>query len=120
MTQEEIIEYNKRCAEFLGWKLDSEHSKYLYYSKNRPRKEVWDYRSMLYASDWNWIMEVVEAIQKIIIKDDKEFCIEFYQGLPNKIKTFVSIGKLKTERKDPKEAVAEVINQFLIWYEQNK
>lgn len=61
-------------------------------------------------------MEVVEAIQKIIIQNNNEFCIEFYEGLPNERKTFVSINNIKTESIHPKEAVVKAINKFLIKY----
>jgi hypothetical protein len=125
MTQQEILDYNKRCVEFLPFNYRNQ-SKYWviykyddnsFFGKNRKYLAV---NNLKFHSDWNWIMEVVEAIQKIIIKDNDEFCIEFYEGLPNKPKTFVSIGKLEAESEDPKEAVVQAINQFLIWYEQNK
>lgn len=61
MTQEEIL-YNKRCVELVHW------------NKTHPKIKDWhiyitpigsvSYDKMLFHSDWNWIMEVVEAIEK--------------------------------------------------------
>jgi hypothetical protein len=118
MTQEEIFDYNKRCAEFLRWESAGPGFPVGYWEFNSDK--IVFYEHMMFHSDWNWIMEVIKSIQKIIIKNDEEFCIEFYQGLPNKSKTFVSIGELGTESEDPKEAVVQAINQFLIWYNTQK
>jgi hypothetical protein len=127
MTQEEILEYNKRCAKFLGYinttptdkDFDIYHNEKGMIIGNKIHTMI-EPMSAKFHSDWNWIMEVIKSIQKIIIKNDEEFCIEFYQGLPNKSKTFVSIGELGTESEDPKEAVVQAINQFLIWYNTQK
>ncbi len=116
MTQEEILQYNKRCAEFLGKKYQNNLivGYYTHFSRQNPTGEVWE--ECKFHFDWNWIMEVVEAIQKVIIKDNDEFCIEFYEGLPNEPRTFVSFMNTKTESEDPKEAVVQAIDEFLIWY----
>jgi hypothetical protein len=121
MNQQEILDYNKRCALFLGkeYKHNKIVSPFTHFSGQNPTGKIWE--ECRFHSDWNWIMEVVEAIQKIIIKNDDEFCIEFYEGLPDKPKTFVSITEnIQSENNNPKEAVVEAINQFLIWHEQNK
>lgn len=119
MTQEEIIEYNKRCAEFLGYDtsrivnqmplnkdgnycsgngdLDSEGNKcYLIHDI-----------TLHYHYDWNWVMEVVEAIEKLDSLDkDKKFNRQIDRLLSLPIYT-------------KKEAVVQAINEFLIWYNLN-
>lgn len=93
MTQKEILQYNKRCNNFLG--LEILKDEYCY-----------DYPD--FHSDWNWIMEVVEAIEK------KAAWVSI-KGCAVDIST---IANLNAPTK--KEAVVQAINQFLIWYEQNK
>ena len=115
MTQEEILDYNKLCAEFLGWE----------YAKDR---DIWnpnmhhDYSftysiNLKFHSDWNWIFEVVEAIEKLGYYTKNE-CIRninyfnIYE-LENNEATFYGTDNSK------KEAVVEAINQFLIWHKTN-
>lgn len=135
MTQEEILEYNRRCADFM--KPDS-------YDKRRkdypfpfpvieivpaenimgygsvPEGEIKHYRGqpdlMKYHSDWNWIMEVVEAIEKLDRGDEHgKFRLIRYGSSVNWNNLPPSINS-----KSPKEAVVQAINQFLIWYKKNK
>lgn len=123
MTQEEILEYNKRCAEFLtiNEELKNELSAYPLqeYSylcsyansaficdrEDNPSNTVWDYCK--FHSDWNWIMEVVNAI-KIKIGNPTTVTIACFNGDINKA--------LMTAKK---EAVVQAINQFLIWYNKH-
>ena len=62
MTQEEIFDYNKRCAEFLGKEYNDNRivTPYSHFSGQNPTGKVWE--ECKFHSDWNWIMEVVEAI----------------------------------------------------------
>lgn len=102
MTQEEILEYNKLCAEFLGLKLSGPGFPSGYFYKQ-------DY-------DWNWIMEVVEAIEKlkylVVIKSN--FCQ--IQELGNRENNFNPKIISSLYSKSKQEAVIQAINQFLIWY----
>lgn len=111
MTQEEVLEYNKRCAEFLGWKIDFDEILYVPDTCKVKPQIYWPaYQNLLFHSDWNWIMEVVEAIERItqvnIYKNEcsiaKEVNLEYFKGYGTK-----------------KEAVVQAINQFLIWYYEN-
>jgi len=150
MNNQEILEYNKRCALFLGYKFKyftddrvkvTSEIQYVWGSEAGILKQCdnwwrcsktpddnfsWHFPiDLKFHSDWNWIMEVVGAIQKIIVLDGEEFCIEFFYDITkNKrpLKTFVSISRYIDEisNKDPKKAVVKAINQFLIWYEKNK
>lgn len=117
MTQEEIIDYNKRCAELLNWEIvENEILTVPDDCKVKPQIYFPAYQNLLFHSDWNWIMEVVEAIEKLDISVliGKNSCvIEQYFG-----KTPFELPTLKAESK--KEAVVQAINQFLIWYNDRK
>lgn len=109
MNKQEILNYNKRCAEFLGAKVTDlgGAQKAIYY----PILGGSHYAHKLkFHSDWNWIMEVVEAIEKI--KEVRDVCITTTGCVIfHKEKPFSSHGVYK------KEAAIQAINQFLIWYE---
>ena len=108
MEIQEVNDYNRRCAEFLGW------------NKTHPKIKDWhiyitpighvSYDKMLFHSDWNWIMEVVEAINKT--QNPKQGGDTTHSTLKREVQALLG--------KSAKEAVVEAINQFLIWYEQNK
>ena len=109
MTQEEVLQYNKMCAEFLNWESLSPKTKYCYWKF--PQELCFTLRAgepvhsnnLLFHSDWNQIMEVVEAIA--VYYKDKE--------IPQ-------IHLLNQPIFSSKEAVVQAINQFLIWYNENK
>ena len=120
MTQEEILDYNRRCAEIVGLKRG------WWISQEKPltddKKQWWDIngktflgtkvyydKDLKFHSDWNWIMEVVEKIYSLNIYYDKYKPFNSSQFTNGEI-------ELTTN----KEAVVEAINQFLIWHEQNK
>lgn len=108
MKQQEILKYNKRCAEFLGWKIvdgiitlipeESEFQHEVGYSANGFLK---------FHSDWNWIMEVVDAIEKKVAWVNIKGCAVDISSISN------------VNAKTKKEAVVQAINQFLIWYNEN-
>lgn len=138
MTKEEILDYNKRCAEFLGWKETSEQFKIDWCgckTKERLDKINKDYIPILekdgnvifpdftvmdFSRDWNWIMQVVEAIEKL------GYYTNILSAENNSMKHTMHINKVHEEEKytlfvdSKKETVVQAINQFLIWYEQNK
>lgn len=139
MKQHEILEYNMRCAELLTISEEIENelvaypeqqysplcsyanAAYITDKEDNPDNTVWNYCK--FHSDWNWIMEVVEAIEKLEVWD-KEYDSEYSVNILNKCclidsldyKTPVEYSCAETK----KEAVVQSINQFLIWYEQNK
>ena len=118
MTQEEILDYNKRCAEFLGWKQikdleeideNNQHVKdcwFLAYTE----LVFWNTDVLKFHSDWNWIMEVVDAINKT--QNPRTSGDTTHSSLKREVQ--VLLGK------SIKEAVVQAINQFLIWYNENK
>lgn len=129
MTQQEILEYNKMCAEILGYKNKGMKNLEMWVSNKTPNGV--NTNELQFHLDWNWIMEVVEAIENlktetsqfefyfqpksVIIKEEKNYSFEKGDGgrssQPLKFNGSVWItGKTK------KEAVVQAINQFLIWY----
>ena len=119
MTQDEIFEYNKMCAEFLGWKETSEQFKIDWIgckTKERLEKINKDYIPILekdgevifpdfavmdFSRDWNRIMEILLKIQSLPLDEHTH-----------------TIWNLKF--RDSKETVIRAINQFLIWYKNSK
>lgn len=98
MKQEEILEYNKLCAEFLRMEFEV-HS------------NTWRYKDLittqlLFHSDWNWIMELAERIKNTT--NPKEHSDTTFSTLRREIQTHLG--------RSHKEAVVEAINQFLIFY----
>lgn len=157
MTQEEILQYNKRCAEFLG-AIYSKHAEAWGFgnAKNIGSKMFHGvmYHNVIQAerfekelkfhSDWNWIMEVVEAIEKLQIPNyinEKGFKSDLLKRIHTSIEYGLEVRKNESfygyiciitcftfsghqfkgySKISKKEAVVEAINQFLIWYEKNK
>lgn len=134
MTQEEILQYNKRCAEFLTIQEEIKNelvayplqkysplcsyanAAYICDKEDNPNNTVWSYCQ--FDSDWNWIMAVIETIEKLGETST------MYGTLVDITTTYIRIGEIAIDLKlvpmTKKEAVVEAINQFLIWYEQNK
>lgn len=110
MTQEEILEYNKRCAEFLGYinttptdkDFDIYHNEKGMIIGNKIHTMI-EPMSAKFHSDWNWIMEVVEVIEKKAWVKIKGCAVD--------ISTIANISA-----PTKKAAVVEAINQFLIWH----
>jgi hypothetical protein len=121
MTQEEILEYNKRCAEFLGaelyipkpWYCFPKYQEH-YYFKGRYESNRFTIKMLKFHSDWNWIMEVIEAIEK---KGYELFINGLYCRITDSGMSELEIESSKVSNK--KEAVVQAINQFLIWNENN-
>lgn len=122
MTEEEILEYNKRCAEFLKMEYENHSNTWRY--KNEIATQL------LFHSDWNWIHEVIEAIEKLYDHPNKEINVDIK---PGQIEIFQRPYRLENNdyqeiiylgdgyiNGSKKEAVVEAINQFLIWYNKNK
>ena len=123
MTKQEIIEYNKRCAEFLGaelyipkpWYYFPKYNEH-YYFKSRYEPNRFTLKMMKFHSDWNWIMEVVEAIEKLkyLVYIQSNFClIQEIGSKENNFEPYIVASKYGNTKK---EAVVQAINQFLIWY----
>ena len=120
MTQQEILEYNKRCAEILELEKWFDGGSYIGYHIDPERfnaQEEGDgtkphavlFESMKFHSDWNWIMEVVEAINKT--QSPRQGGDTTHSTLKREVQALLG--------KTAKEAVVQAINQFLIWYNEN-
>lgn len=117
MTQEKIVEYNKRCAEFLGAEINNVLER-IYIDKMKDDDMMfhnfsvtlqtyeWNgatnihyipFDMLQFHSDWNWIMELLLQIQSLPLDEHTH-----------------TIWNLKF--RESKEAVVQAINQFLIWY----
>ena len=140
MIQEEILEYNKRCAEFLGWKetteqfkidwvgcktkerLDRLNKQYIPILEKNGDVLFPDFSVINFHSDWNWIMEVVEAIEKLNMEVsiiDEECCIIDTEKAEKEENPFMIEPVSFGEGESKKESVIKAINQFLIWYKEN-
>jgi hypothetical protein len=113
-------EFNRMCAEFLGWNLeDGYYNRDMHHDYSFVKPD-----EMYFHSHWNWIMEVVERIEMtnssswmgsyVTIWSNREGCTievkttstDFYTSIP-----------VKTTKK---EAVVEAIWQFLNWHNEQK
>ncbi len=116
MTQEETLEYNRRCAEFLGWTNLNDESFPEYLDKFG---NFYPFKELQFDSDWNWIMIVIEAIEKLGFNFDSYNPIDigkdgFYEfNIWNRINPEIE-GRGNTI----KEAYINAINQFLIYKDQ--
>ena len=127
-------EYNKICAEFLGWKEDFAHEsdKYGYiqtidghitpfinlggHESNRSMY-IHSISQLKFDLDWNWIMEVVEKIETlfdgfVLFKIEDESCFVAVTGVQN----YNNYTTMATK----KEAVVHAVWHFLNWYKENK
>lgn len=117
MTREEILEYNKLCAEFLGykyfpypnvnsgWRKEQGHLKLSEYYLARTTKDLKFY------SDWNWIMRMVDSIET------KGYDV-FLNGLYCRITdSGLTNFEIESDRvKNKKQAVIQAIYEFLKYY----
>ena len=135
MTQDEILQYNKRCALFLGaiyseaaeaWgfgnakNIGSKMFQGVMYH-NVIEAERFE-KELKFHSDWNWMMEVVEAIEKLIFNVRITIaCVTIENAFDNNsnLSPIYKFHSIQGEFQTKKEAVVQAINQFLIWYEQS-
>mgnify|MGYP000858116377 CR=1 len=111
MNNQEILEYNKRCAEFLGWKIVDGIITWIPEENEFQHEVGYSAKGFLkFHSDWNWIMEIVEAINKT--QNSKQGGDTTHSTLKREVQALLG--------KAAKEAVVQAINQFLIWYNEQK
>jgi hypothetical protein len=121
MTEEEILEYNKKCANFLYPNAKKEYEEGEISIEDGIFKKgmlVFEhYHIMKFHSDWNWIMEVVEAIENLGYFVMINKWTSTYTGAEKegeRIQITTVLGKYK------KTNTVQAINEFFIWYNQNK
>ena len=109
MSQEEILEYNKLCATFLGW----DYNKFMDRWNEENFRHEYSYTNSIdlkFYSDWNLIMEVIFKINMLPnSKDSSDTTLQTYR-----------VNVQSTVRSANKEAVVTAINKFLIWYNEDK
>jgi hypothetical protein len=112
MTQQEIQERNKQIALMFGKKY--ENNRIVIHCRNvfgvNPSGETWQECS--YHSDWNWLMEAVEFIEKVYNNQP------IYFGHKNCV--IFSPKTIKSKGKDKKEAVFIAVSDFAKLYNENK
>lgn len=150
MDREWIDQYNKKCAEFLGCKskvvalFDEDEDKETIYIEEFSKPTWWNAsynhrygfvsyqqtKYMLYHSDWNWIMEVIDKIESI--KDlTLETCNNWIGEFTIVIRYssyssthYYSIKKPRISEgqdfRSKKEAVIQAINKFIDWYNKQE
>lgn len=126
MRQYNRIEYNKLCAEFLGYTnttpTDPDFSIYENEKgitiKGRLYKLL-EPMSMEFDSDWNWIMEVYHKINFLIQeKSTTDFifatCVDSFH-----LELWASFEDSHVSLKESKKATVLAIWNFLNWYNEN-
>lgn len=109
LTKEWIDQFNKKCADFLNWGIISTKSGELLYKNSRTLSEY--YIHMLrFHSDWNWIMEVVEAIQNTTNPKTQEDTTH----LTLRLNIQANLGRVN------KSKTIQAIDQFIDWYNKQK
>lgn len=109
---------NKLLAEFLGW-----HSKKINVTASRPKgegiemylKEITEYKGvyleyeLLFDTDWNWLMQVVEKIESLDV---------YYNKYIDYNSSMFTSGKIELSTKI--DAVYNACVEFVKWYNLNK
>lgn len=126
-NKQEILEFNKRVHNLLGYKLTSFDSDF-YFVEHPDTKELRELNfNRQYLEDWNCIMEVKQAIEAIKIKGQLIYSVYIRRVTCEIIIT--TLYASNTSNRMPRiyevadgsrEATVKAINQFLIWHEQNK
>ena len=133
MIQEKIHEFNKRCALFLDG-TDNTFNHYFFPMENDEVNlsfdifdetlfsnnggSTWKIKDLKFHSDWNWIMKVVEKIQKTnLVVIINKYC-RIHETTKTTFNDIIAVKGVKifSEVISTKEAVIQTINEFLIFY----
>ena len=115
-----IVENNKLIAKFLWYSQphpDYPNTSYWY------KKDCQPLTTLLFHSDWNWLMKVVDKIESFVLNDDNSFNVTI--GATNYCVIQDSYGEIYENIEDSEETklltVYKAIIKFIKWYnEQNK
>lgn len=121
-SKEEIIAGNKLIAEFMGlekdgnfWYKPTGNTEGLMYTNK--------YSKLKYHSSWDWLMPVVEKIEKVELPENVVIEVGIWAnqceiGTVHQTKeTFMIAG---STGKDKISFVFEAVVEFINWYNQNK
>ncbi len=117
MTPQEIREYNIICAEFLGWEIHPNNSSMMQVKGvEQGYRKLSDFmfiEGMKFHTDWNWIMQVVEKIEKLgfDLTIGYHHCYLYKESINDSIS---GIGETKME------ACIQAIYKFLTWYNNDR
>ena len=112
-----IVENNKLIAEFMGLSYCKKHLYEGWYKNHEHNHRLCDFNGLKYHSDWNWLMEVVEKIERL----GYVFEIKITGCRINQIENGSIIVLRWEEDKTKIEAVYNACLEFIKWYnEQNK
>lgn len=125
MNHEQIIEFNKKCAQFLGY-IKTVSGDDFYYVEHEnynaesclPKLIELNYESR-FVGDWNWIMEIIEIIENLPNKNVYfsktslgEYSVEITHEIawhPSKLENKIVFVRNVSK----KEAVIEALDKFL-------
>ena len=134
LTSEWIAKFNRKCAEFLGWKhyeglnVKSNGSFETIQSNNYFFNRVYTKSELKFHSDWNWMMEVIKKIESIK-RTDGAGVSRYTFRWRNYISLFICFVEDSTTTQDvieqdsensKEEATIQAIDQFIDWYNQHK
>lgn len=112
MTKREILNYNKRCSEFLG-------------IHNFVHK-ISDFKLMEFHNNWEWIMYLIEEIEKLgetktmkgIVDINSHYCkiSSLIKNQPYIIVGCFPESPEKDKCNSKQEAVVKAIDKFITWY----
>lgn len=129
MKQFDIKEFNKMCAAFLGYvNLTPDDPDFDFYEHPTEPVKLGEHirktlepMSMLFHTDWNWIMTVVEKINNptngIMVSIHSNSCLITDYGTRGKWNLNRSANIVRVvDASSRKEAVVQAIWEFLNWY----
>ena len=112
-----IVENNKVFAEFLGYSQphpDYPNTTYWY------KKDCQPLTILLFHSDWNWLMSVVDKIESIIFNKDNSFNVTI--GSTNFCVIQDSNGEVYESIEDYRESklltTYVAVTEFIKWYNE--
>ena len=138
MTDKEIIEGNKLIAEFMGIKeVQSSYDSYgqltpIWYTKNDvfksnvysvPNKSFAEFlKKAKYSSSWDWLMPVVEKINKDYVFDVSRNYVRIYDinDYNEQDDTIYVIYQFLCDDKKLIDLVWLGVVEFIKWYNKNK
>lgn len=140
MSKDETLSYNRRCAAFLGWQecLTNEFDEHRYcqtvdgymatFQNTSADPQVLAYNksvfehavpAMRFHSDWNWVMEVVDAVSKRF--GEAPLFREVYQKWLYETRSAADRDEIHDFLlfRLTKDETVRSVNQFLIWHNNN-
>lgn len=131
MTQEEIIKGNNLIAEFMEYEIagtDGDTSAVLayYFPDNHPTHAgMVSADSLLFNSSWDWLMPVVEKIEKdrnCIIIDGTSCHIDSNDGQYSETNCCTMNNRFETDKDTESkiESTWMAVVEFINWYNKNK